>query len=126
MQITKGLIAPQSYLDADPEVIAVLVNGCGPGGWKVDLVPDELLGLDISEACNIHDFMYTIGTCEADKKEADETFRKNLYTLIDQSTGFIESIIKYDRMLKADAYYEAVHLFGNSAFWTGKNKSEGV
>ena len=35
MEISPHLFAPESYLRALPEVVAKIVNGCGPGGGKL-------------------------------------------------------------------------------------------
>lgn len=116
------LYAPESYVTASPEVRKQVINGCGPGGWKVDLIPDSLYGLDISEACNIHDWMYTAGATLKDKAEADRVFLNNMIRLIN-SKGSIW-IIKRLRLRAAKAYYEAVDHFGGPAFWEGKNAPE--
>lgn len=54
-------------------------NGCGPGGWKSQLVPDKshiIAGSDFSTACNSHDRAYmTLGKTQA---QADLEFRSNL------------------------------------------------
>ena len=72
MEISPYLFAPESYLRALPEVIAKVVNGCGPGGWKVDLVPDTILLLSVTESCNIHDWCYSEGSSEDYRLWADD------------------------------------------------------
>lgn len=32
-----------------------VANGCGPGSWKLDLIPDSLLSVDFTDSCDIHD-----------------------------------------------------------------------
>ena len=113
------LFAPETYVNASPEVRARVVNGCGPSGWKVDLVPDHIWGLNIAAACNIHDWMYVMGKTTADKEEADRVFLNNMLRLI-EAAGSIWLLRKLRRM-RARAYYEAVHIFGGPAFWKGKN-----
>lgn len=110
------LTAPQSYLEASPEVRAAVCNGCGAGGWKFDIIPDNLYGLDISEACNIHDWMYTVGETEADKVEADQLFLENMYRLINGGAWLLKGV----RRRAAKGYFESVSHCGAAAFWQGK------
>lgn len=116
------LIAPQSYRDATPAERAEVVNGCGPGGWRLDLVPDDLLGLDITEACNIHDWMYHAGDCEQDRHEADRTLLSNLLSLIRSVYEEPDSSLAayLTRREGAWVYYKAVSDFGHHSFWADK------
>jgi len=118
--MTPLLYAPESYVSAPPEVRAAVANGCGPGGWKVDIVPDTIWGLDISAACNIHDWMYAAGTTIADKDEADRVLLNNMLRLIEAAGGW--RILRALRRHRARIYYEAVRHFGGPAFWAGKNR----
>lgn len=111
--------APESYVRAIPEVRAALVNGCGPGGWKIDLVPDTIWGLDISEVCNIHDWMYVTGRRLEDKDEADRVMLNNMLRAINAAGGWW--ILRFLRRRRARIYFESVHIFGGPAFWAGKN-----
>ncbi|MBT0664757.1 hypothetical protein KI809_10640 [Geobacter pelophilus] len=117
------LYAPDSYVAASAAVRCQVVNGCGPGGWKVDLIPDTMWGLSVAPACDIHDWMYATGQTIADKDEADRTFLNNVLRLIDGADGWFNQLwlVKKLRRLRAREYYEAVHLFGGPAFWAGKN-----
>jgi len=118
------LFAPAAYWQASPEVLAVITNGCGTAGWKGELVPDSIWGLNITLACNIHDFSYTIGlTCE-DKDEADSVLLNNICRLIDHAGGpwFLKTL----RHNRAREYYLAVKYFGGPAFWAGKNPAENI
>jgi len=122
--IQMQLYAPASYIAAPPETRLQVVNGCGPGGWKVDLVPDRMWGLDVSPACDIHDWMYVVGLTLADKEEADRVFLNNLLRLIDSAPGWHNQLwlLKRLRRNRARFYYEAVQHFGGPAFWSGKNQ----
>lgn len=122
MNITQGLIASQSYLDALPEVVEKVVNGCGPGGWKVDLIPDTVLGLSIKEACNIHDWDYAEGSTGYHKSIADDRFLLNCLFLIDNAKGFWAMLLRRHRKVRAYGYHLAVSSFGYDAFWKGKEK----
>lgn len=69
------LLAPASYLTADATERALVCNGCGPGSWRLDMIPDSILGLDISAACNVHDWMYE---WDGDREKADVWFLANM------------------------------------------------
>ena len=107
-----------------PEILLLKqVNGCGPGGWKFDLIPDTMYGLSVVEACNIHDWMYLHGQTLEDKDRADRVFKNNVIRLIDSRTSknwFSQNIIKPLRYRRAKTYYESVSHFGGPAFWKGK------
>ena len=121
MQIIQmELYAPASYHAASPEVRLQVTNGCGTAGWKGRLVPDSIWFLCITPACNIHDWMYTVGLTLADKDEADRVFLNNVCRLIDEAggPGFLIDL----RRDAAKGYFEAVHVFGGPAFWAGKNQ----
>lgn len=113
------LYAPDSYINATENVRNMVVNGCGAGGWKIDLVPDHLLGISIREACKIHDWMYALGETIADKEEADRVFLNNMLRIINAYKS--NWILQHFRRRLAHGYYEAVEHFGGPAFWTGKN-----
>jgi len=115
------LFATEAYKELPIDVKEKFCNGCGTkglGGW---LVPDTLYGLNITECCNIHDFMYHVGTKHRDKEIADRTFLNNMIRVIDAESI---SILKPFRRLRAMNYYSAVRDFGGTAFWSGKNKPE--
>lgn len=126
MNVSYGLDAPQSYLDALPEVVAQVVNGCGPGGWKFDLIPDTIWGLSIKEACNIHDWAYTTGMTIDDKYAADNQFLHNCLALVANAKGFWATMLRPMRRMRAKEYYEAVHLCGDGPFWAGKEQLKGA
>lgn len=122
MNMLPLLYAPASYISASPEVRSTVVNGCGPGGWKVDLIPDSIWGLNIAAVCDIHDWMYATGQTLADKDEADRVFLNNSLRLIDAASSCW--ILRQLRRRRAKTYYEAVQHFGGPAFWAGKNPGE--
>lgn len=116
---TVKLFAPQTYLQASPQVRNQVINGCGTAGWKGGLIPDNLLGLSIHDCCNIHDWMYEVGQTLADKEEADRVFLNNMVRLITGETWFWT--VKRLRLRLAKGYYEAVQHFGGPAFWANVN-----
>ena len=108
--------APITYISASEQQKALICNGCGTkglGGW---LVPDTLYGLNITEECNIHDWMYHEGETQEDKDHADLNFYHNILDKIEQ--GY--RIFKWLRRMRAKKYYLAVKLWGDTAFWAGK------
>lgn len=119
-----GLYAPQSYKNATDEEKASVCNGCGTEGWKGWIVPDTMWGLDISEACQIHDWMYWEGKTIEDKNEADRVFLNNLIRIIEAGSRW--RIVKHLRMRRAFTYYQAVSIFGGPAFWASVNQKENI
>lgn len=93
-------------------------TGCG-SGWNDGLVPDNLIGLDISEACKIHDYCYTVGVNKKDKVKADKLFYRNLKNIVYSDNKLI---LRTTRLALAYAYYKFVSDFGDSYFWEGKPK----
>lgn len=96
-------------------------NGCGTGGWKNALVPEKLFWLSVTPACNIHDWMYSVGKSHEDKEAADRVFMNNMVRLINAQQSCW--LIRFLRLHQARIYYDAVKFFGGSAFWAGKNLS---
>ena len=122
MSSTK-LFAPKEYWEAkkhNPALIGEVCNGCGTSGWKGKLVPETMWGLDISAACDIHDWMYFHGKSEEDRLEADRVFLNNLFRLINAYGGWLAWLRRY----RATTYYNAVRVFGAEPFWWGKNPPE--
>ena len=126
MRISPYLYAPESYLRALPDVVAKIVNGCGPGGWKVDLVPDTILLLSVKEACNIHDWCYSEGSSEDYRLWADDLLHQNLRATIFHAadTSWFARILMPHRLVRARGYYYAVRAFGSDPFWVGKDRPE--
>lgn len=118
------LYAPKAYWDAiDAKAdLSSILNGCGEEDWKGALIPENLLGLSVTPACNIHDWMYAKGKTIADKDEADRVFLNNMIRIINHGTD--DFVLKKLRLAAAQTYYEAVCLFGGVAFWDGKNPDE--
>jgi hypothetical protein len=111
------LYAPEAYWLLTPAAITEICNGCGSAQSKFDFVPDSIYGLNINEACNIHDAMYQWGSTLADKEEADRVLLNNMLRLIEAGSSWLKML----RRRRALEYYEAVTAFGGPAFWQGKN-----
>lgn len=116
------LFAPPEYWSLTPAQRADMCNGCGSKGWCGYVVPDSLLGLCVTPACDIHDYMYTVGATIGEKVVADRIFLNNMLRLIDAGGGW--GFIKRWRADLAHDYFDTVSKFGGPAFWDGKNKPE--
>ncbi len=106
---------PEYWLLSNVERLCIC-NGCGSSQAKFDFIPDTMYLLNISEACDIHDYMYHVGITEEDKMEADRRFLSNLLRIINTAGGFL----RWFRRRRALKYYEAVVELGGPAFWEGK------
>ena len=113
------LYAPKEFWDL-PE--SDRQGRCGAGeGWAEKVVPDNILGLRITPACSIHDYMFAVGTDIEDFYEANRVFHNNLYRLIQEGTW----VLRFWRRRIADGYYEAVQSpIGAMTYWKLKNKPE--
>lgn len=117
------LFCPPPFCDMNWDDINSLGNGCGQRGWKGKLVPDRMYGLDISEACQLHDCMYLVGKIIEDKNEADRVFLNNLIRIIMVRTSknwIVQNTLLRLRLRRATVYYYAVKHFGGPSFWDGK------
>ena len=109
-QVEVELYAPEPYSRLSLQERSDICDGCGTRGWKGKIVPDNIFGLSIKEACNIHDYMYYVGQTIQDKQEADRTFLNNILRCIDASDSYwFMDIIRRKR---AFTYYNAVVMFG--------------
>lgn len=109
------LEADPGFISTDLEALLFICNGCGAAG-KRDLIPDTMYGLYIGYACLIHDFDYNLGKTEADRRFADERFKRNLLKLI----GMDSKLFWPARRIRVNTYYESVRICGEAPFWTGK------
>jgi len=126
--------SPKSVLLYAPEVVRKMSprkfksGGCGADGWKVDIVPDTIWGLNIRNSCRVHDAMYGFGIDESglrgseeNKAHCDRVFLNNLLREINfaDSWGWLKAL----RRRRAKTYYWAVVNYGGPAYWEGKNKN---
>jgi len=114
-----GLAAPPGYWRLTPEEKEKICNGCGAKSALVDFVPDTIWGLDISEACNIHDYCWHVAepTWQA-FHDANRLFLDNMLRLINRLTRW--SWMRWLRRKRALKYYQAVEEFGRHIFWSGR------
>lgn len=108
------LLAPEAYRAASRAEIEARTNGCGPQGWRGDIVADldSLAGLDISEPCRVHDWMYGIGGTFEERLTADIMLYLNIAALVLRTGGPLAPV----RMAGAAAMYVAVRA-GGAAHW---------
>ena len=110
------LFKPKGYSALSADEKAKICNGCGSkglGGW---LVPETVWGLNITDCCNIHDYMYSQGATLQDKEYADRIFLNNLVRKIDSGS----KLFRWPRRRRALKMYWAVNTFGEAAFWDKK------
>lgn len=103
---------PAWWINLTDEDIRAHSNGCGPMSWKLDLVPDELLGVDFHLPCVIHDVEYWQGK---DKRAADARLLVNM--LIACLEQHRDQMPKFAPL--AFAYYQAVRVAGRECFGRG-------
>jgi len=117
------LYKPQAYLELSKETKEAICNGCGSAGmgW---LVPDNLFGCNITEACNIHDFMYEFGETIQDKEEADRVFHNNMIRLVLNKGGWIW--LQRLRLKWASRYRDIVKDYGGPYYWDGKSSGSEI
>ena len=116
------LYAPEGYKKLTESQRRSMLNGCGSGRFGSFIVPDRILGLKITSACNIHDYMYQVGESLEDKKEADRVFLNNMTRLVDEYGGFFKRV----RLKLIRKYYQAVKYFGGPSFWKDKNEAKNM
>lgn len=113
------LAAPPAFWTCPPEVKKACCNGAGPKGLVGWFVPDRIYGVSITEAANIHDWMYTWAELDVDKEIADLTFLCNCIEIINECTtsiSVLRFIMLHLRHRVCIDYYEAVEELGVSAF----------
>lgn len=98
--------------------------GCGPGGTGDLLVPDTMFGVDISNACRIHDWYYRFwpGKTEEDRAMADRIMRNNLLRIVRAKSNNRFSLWLRER--NCQLYYNMVRNYGASAFFDERNPEE--
>lgn len=123
LAIAGAISAPNSFKTAHINHLRDVCNGCGAANAKIDFVPDTIYGLDVSAACNVHDWRYEEGDDEEDRQSADREFKNNLLRLIDAACkkSRFRRCIKRLMYIRAQGYYTVVKNFGGPAFWNGKN-----
>lgn len=114
LQIIDKLGAPSAYWRMSELEKVCVCNGCGPGKLGSKFVPDRLhwIGVDFTEACNIHDFCYYT---QMPKKEADNLFLDNMSVEADNAYWGCRWIAHRCAFI----YYLAVKWGGQAAYDKG-------
>ena len=82
-----------------------ITNGCGPGGWKFDLVPDTIWGLSIKDECNNHDVDWHFAESWAGAMLGNTVFEKAVHYKIGQHAWILRGL----RRLRFNWYMRAVY-----------------
>lgn len=116
----RGILdAPKAFKIAAIELLLSVCNGCGAAG-SFFRPPSTIYGVDITPACQIHDFAFYLGQTLKEFNKANSQFYKNIKVLLDISPSFIKP--KHLMAARALIYYKAVCWFGLRAFYAGKVK----
>lgn len=109
------------FVDEHPEDFASF--GCGPGGLGDRLVPDTMYGLNISDACRIHDWYYRFypENTEAAREMADRILKNNLLRIVREKTK--SKVLRWLRERRCQTYYLMVRNFGAPAFFEERNNA---
>lgn len=108
------LYADANYWKLTEEEKAQICNGCGSkGAWYNFLIPSRAF----DECCHIHDYDYSIGKTEKEKRLADRRFMQNMKRVVRATKN---RFLKKWRALKAKAFYKGVKNFGDEAYWSDK------
>jgi len=102
------------FKENHPEVFQSF--GCGPGGLGDLFIPDNIFGVDVSNACRIHDWYYRFwpGNTEKDRKMADQLMRKNLLIIVRAKSN---PFALWLREPICQIYYIMVRKYGVDAFF---------
>ncbi len=108
------LFAPASFRYATQKDLIAVCNGAGTEGLNV---PDSFLGLVITDAADIHDWMYHEAKTIEDKWIADFVFLLNMLIMIvwydhNSAEKFWERRKFWLRLKLACVYYVAVNRWG--------------
>lgn len=103
------LQAPKEYFELSKGEKKKLLNQCGPDGPINKIIPNSLLGADISQSCDIHDYMFIKAQNKKQAKVADEVFLKNMKTEIDKKRS--SKVLSLFRKALANVYFAATRIY---------------
>lgn len=117
--IDYGVIECENFKRNNPEEWKTF--GCGPGGIGDYLVPDTMWGLDISEACRIHDWFYRFcpDRSEKAKRYADWLMLQNCLDIVHRESK--SRIAKQLRIIRCHTYFFMVSTLGKKAWGSGRS-----
>lgn len=108
------ILAPESFWDADQELIDSVVGGCGPGWFGNLFVPNNLLGVKIKIACQIHDWCFLVWNDKKGFRLANNIFNRNMNMTVSQKTK--TKWLKKPRLWVSVIYYQFVHRSGGLGY----------
>lgn len=112
------LQAPVERQEVPEEIRREIETGCGPEAFGRSSF-NRVLDVSVREACNIHDWQYSMGGTKRERKEADELMRKNMHYIVSSKRD-----VWYPwRLVWVDTYYFAVRSFGWMFYGHCKSKS---
>ena len=112
------LAAPESFWNADPDFISEFTGGCGPGdsGSFTDrLIPDTIYFLNVTLACQIHDWTYVVWNSKEDFQISNKLFKNNMQRIVDQTDS--PKWLKWLRYKRLYKYYWLVKHFGEVRYF---------
>jgi len=115
--------APESWWNATAEERDRICDGCGTPFFNV---PDDILGVNITLACKIHDWCYTHYQTKEERKKADYDFLWNMKLLINEEHNLVDrhGILYRSRIAYAYYYFTMVRIFGGGYFKYKKGKKK--
>jgi len=107
------------------ELLADFDNCCGAGeGLGEKLVPDKIMGVKISAACNIHDDCFEMGDATwADFHQSNSMFIRNIINILRVKSKW--RILGFFRVLMAATFFYAVDTIG-AAIYKKLKESQGL
>lgn len=82
------LISNPKYDILSEKEKAKICNGAGAANdWRSVLISNTILGLDCTEAFNIHDYDYHVGLTISDKVRADANMLANVIRIVNAKGG---------------------------------------
>jgi hypothetical protein len=117
--VSHGLEYDAGYLIMSDEDIERICNGCGPIKETNYFIPQSFVGLDISEACHIHDYDYVMKPYG--RKTWDQRFLRNMDAIIEYDAHKTNGFTTWLRRRKARAYYYCVRIAGGMVFDVAKD-----
>ena len=99
------LYAPRGYWTLTPAMKKFIVNGVGPKALA-KYIPNTILGLDITEEANVHDYCWFFGY---NFKDSNDLFYYNVKRSIKESGGWKASL----RHVVNEIYYALLYTTGH-------------
>lgn len=69
-----------------------ITNGCGPAGWKIDIIPDTIYGLSIFDECCNHDIDWHFAETWAVAELGNMLFKKAVHYKIKQHAWILRGV----------------------------------